>query len=182
MSACPSPRPRAGTSAAGIATACLAVLAAGCGSSPAKHVAELGSTAVRSSSNVSSGSSQVNGAVAFSRCMRSHAVPAYPDPGSGGLLPKETPQQLGVSPTTFQSAQRACIHLVPNGGRPSPTQVQQYRSVMLRYARCMRTHGVSNMPDPDSRGHLDIGPGTDVAVNSPGFQSAFQVCKSELSP
>ena len=53
---------------------------------------------------------------------------------------------------------------------------------MLIYARCMRKHGVSNMPDPDSRGRLDIGPGTDVRVNSPTFQAAFQVCKSMLSP
>lgn len=183
MSAPLSRRPHAvRASAAGIATAGQAVFAAGCGSSPENHVAELGSTTARSSSNVSRSSAQVGGAVAFSSCMRSHAVPAYADPGSSGLIPKKTPQQLGVSPSTFRAAQRACIHLVPNGGRPTPAQMEQQRSVMLRYARCMRTHEVSNMPDPDSRGHLDIGPGTDVAVNSPGLQSAFQVCKSELSP
>jgi hypothetical protein len=34
----------------------------------------------------------------------------------------------------------------------------------------------------DSREHLDIGPGTDVPVNSVRFQAAFQVCKSRLSP
>jgi hypothetical protein len=145
-------------------------------------VAELGSTAATSVSNAARTSAQVGGAVAFSGCMRSHGVPAFPDPGSGGLLPKKTPQQLGVSLATFQAAQRACIHLVPNGGRPTSAQVEQQRSVMLRYARCMRTHGVSNMPDPDSRGHLDIGPGTDVAVNSPRFAAAFQICKSQLSP
>jgi hypothetical protein len=53
---------------------------------------------------------------------------------------------------------------------------------MLIYAKCMRAHGVSNTPDPDSRGHLDIGPGTDVDVNSPRFQAAYRVCKSKLSP
>jgi hypothetical protein len=114
--------------------------------------------------------------------MRSHGVPAYPDPSSGGLIPKQTPQQLGVSAAEFQAAQGACIHLVPNRGQPTPAQVQQYRSVMLRYARCMRTHGVSNMPDPDSHGRLNIGPGTDVPVNSPQFESAFQRCKVDLSP
>jgi len=114
--------------------------------------------------------------------MRSHGVAAYPDPGGGGVIPKKTPQQLGVSPSEFQTAQSACIHLVPNGGQPTPAQVQQYRSVMLIYARCIRAHGVSNMPDPDSRGHLDIGPGTDVDVNSPRLQAAYQVCKSKLSP
>ena len=112
--------------------------------------------------------------------MRSHAVPTYPDPSSGGVLPKRTPRQLGVSPSEFQAAQRACIHLVPNGGGPTPVQVQQYRGVMLIYARCIRRHGVSNMPDPDSRGHLDIGPDTGVDVSSPQF--AYQACKTKLSP
>jgi hypothetical protein len=59
---------------------------------------------------------------------------------------------------------------------------QQYRSVMLIYARCVRAHGVPNMPDPDRRGHLDIGPGSGVDVSSPRFQAAYQVCKSRLSP
>ncbi len=145
-------------------------------------MAQLGSTTTTRSSSSSGAAAQVNGAVAYSRCVRSHGVPTYPDPTTGGLIPKKTPQQLGVSPAVLQAAQRACIHLVPNGGRPSPAQVQQYRGAMLIYARCMRAHGVSNMPDPDSRGHLDIGPGTDVAVNSPRFQAAFQVCKSKLSP
>jgi hypothetical protein len=53
---------------------------------------------------------------------------------------------------------------------------------MLKYARWMRARGVSNVPDPDSRGHLDVGPGANVDVNSPQFQAAFQACKSNLSP
>jgi hypothetical protein len=140
------------------------MLAAGCGGPPTSHL------------------TQQNGAVAFSRCMRSHGVPAYPDPTGSGLPPKKTPQQLGVSSSEFQSAQTACQNLLTNGGRPSQAQVAQYRGTMLIYARCLRAHGVSNMPDPDSRGHLDIGPGTVVDVNSPRFQAAFQVCKRKLSP
>jgi len=104
-------------------------------------VAQLGSTTTKSRSNPSAASAQADGAVAFSRCMRSHGLAAYPDPGGGGVIPKKTPQQLGVSPSEFQTAQSACIHLVPNGGQPTHAQVQQYRSVMLIYARCIRAHG-----------------------------------------
>jgi hypothetical protein len=147
----------------GFVVAGVAVVAAGCGAP--KDVA-----------------SQQNGAIAFSRCMRSHGVPAFPDPAGDGLLPKKTPQQLGVAGSELQAAEGACIHLVPNGGRPTSAQVARYRSTMLIYARCMRRHGVTKMPDPDSRGHLDIGPGTDVDVNSPQFQAAYDVCKSRLSP
>lgn len=142
----------------------LALLAAGCGSSPAGVA------------------SQQSGALAFSRCLRAHGVPAYPDPGATGVLPKETPQELGVAASQLQAAQRSCIHLVPNGGRPTPAQVAEYRSQMLTYARCIRTHGLPDMPDPDNRGHLDIGPGTGVDVDTPRFQAAYEACKSKLSP
>jgi len=150
--------------AAAAAAVGLALPAVGCGGSPAAS------------------STRQDGAVAFSRCMRSHGVPTYPDPGGDGLLPKKTPRELGVSGSAFRTAQGACIHLVPNGGRPTPVQVAVYRSTMLTYARCMRTHGVSNMPDPDSRGHLAIGPGSGVDVNGPGFQTAYRACKGTLSP
>jgi hypothetical protein len=155
----------------------LALLSAACGGSHTTRVAHVGSA-----TSASAVSDQGHGAMAFSRCLRSHGVPAYPDPGADGLLPKKTLQQLGVAGSVFQAAQDACIHLVPNGGRPTPAQVQQYKSVMLTYARCIRAHGVSNMPDPDSRGHLDIGPGSGVDVNSPTFEAAYQMCKSDLSP
>ena len=174
--------PTARSAAAIIAAAGLALLAAACGGSKGSHVAQLGSTSTRSSTSSSGASAEQNGAVAFARCMRSNGVATYPDPGSDGLLPKKTPQQLGVSSSTFQAAQGACIHLVPNGGQPTPAQVAHYRNVMLVYARCLRAHGVSNMPDPDSRGHLDIGPGTGVDVNSARFQAAYRVCKRELPP
>jgi hypothetical protein len=173
--------PAARAASAIIATPGLALLAAGCGGSPGARVAHLSATTTQSSLN-GAASAQLSGAIAFSRCMRSHEVPTYPDPTRAGLLPKKTPHELGVSSSEFQSAQGACIHLVANDGQPTQAQVQQYRGVMLIYARCMRAHGVLNMPDPDSRGHLDIGPGTDVDVNSPHFQSAFQLCKSRLSP
>jgi hypothetical protein len=171
------------TSSSVVITATLvAVLAAACGSSQNAHVAQLGSTTTQGNSIGSAGSARRNGAAAFSACMRSHGVPTYPDPSTPGLLPKKTPQQLGVSSSQFQTAQVACIHLVPNGGRPTQSQVQQYRSIMLRYAQCIHTHGVPDMPDPDSRGHLDIGAGTGVDVNGPAFQAAYRACKSRLAP
>lgn len=159
----PTANPPALRAAAPVLAVALAVLAAACGGSPAA-------------------STQERGAASFSRCMRSHGVAAYPDPSQPGLLPKRTLRELGVSNTQFQAAQGACIHLVPNGGAPTPAQVAQYRSTMLVYARCIRTHGVPNMPDPDSRGHLDIGPGSGVDVNSPKFLAAFHTCKKDLHP
>jgi hypothetical protein len=114
--------------------------------------------------------------------MRANGVPSFPDPDSSGKLPNATVQQLGVSNSRYQAATRTCQHLLPNGSNgPTPAQVQLYRNTMLIYARCMRAHGLNDFPDPDSRGRLDIGPGTDVPVDTPQFQTAFRACKHLLS-
>ena len=143
----------------------LALLAAGCAGSPTSHVAQR-TTATQSSTSGHStaGSARENGGLAFSRCMRSHGVSQFPDPDSSGAIPKVTMQQLGVSSSRFQAAQSGCAHLL----RSTTTQVQQTLSGMLDFARCMRSHGVSNWPDPstDSTGqavfdlHARINPDT----------------------
>jgi hypothetical protein len=48
--------------------------------------------------------------------MRSHGVPHFPDPGSGGVVPKADAQQLGVSSSQLQTAQQACAQLIPPTG------------------------------------------------------------------
>jgi hypothetical protein len=80
--------------------------------------------------------------------MRSHGVSQYPDPGSSGEIPKVSPQQLGVSSSQFQSAQNDCQHLLPNGGQSSQASDQQMMNAMYQFARCVRSHGVPNWPDP----------------------------------
>jgi hypothetical protein len=140
------------TGAAIIAAAGLALLAAACSGSP--------------SSTGSSGSPGAQGsAVAYSACMRSQGVPDYPDPDSSGQLPKGDAQQFGVSTSRYQAAQQACQHLFPTGGSPqqqdaqcmqnndcTQAQVQQMMTADLKLARCMRSHGVPNFPDPANGG------------------------------
>lgn len=133
------------TAVAIIATAGLALLAAACGGSSS------------SSSTTSAASAQENGALAFSRCMRSNGLSSFPDPTSSGEIPKDKVVPLVGSPQ-FQPAQRACQHLLPNTNPPRTTQaeVQQALSGMVRFARCMRSHRVQDWPDPTiDRHHPD---------------------------
>jgi hypothetical protein len=102
-------------------------------------------------------------AVTYSHCMRSNGVPSFPDPASNAGIPKTSAQALGVSSARFQAAQHACQHLVPNatsfeqrarqcltaGGCPQAL-VQQMLTADRTFARCMRSHGVPNWPDPTS--------------------------------
>jgi len=168
--------PAARTSAAIIAAASLALPVAALGSSTSS-TSPGGTTNARASALVRSTNTQQ--ALAYSRCMRSHGVPNFPDPGSNGAFPKVAPQQLGVSSSQFQAAQNHCRYLLPNGGSgASQTQVQQLMSGMLKFAQCMRSHGVSNWPDPviDAGGNPEFYLDGKVNQNSPQISSKIHGC------
>jgi hypothetical protein len=153
-------RPAARIAAAIIATVALTLLTAACGGGPALTPSDGPADAEGTASSPS--------AVAYSNCMRSHGVPNYPDPASGGQAPKTSAQQLGVSSSQFSAAGQACQHFYPTGGGSfqqliqecestgdcPQTVVQQALNVMREYAQCVRSHGVPNFPDPtvDSEG------------------------------
>ena len=128
------------TAAAIIATAALALLSAACDGSPS-------STGSGSSSN--SGGSANSKALAYAHCMRSDGVPDFPDPNSAGEFNKATIGQLSASNSQYQTATQACARLLPNsGGGPTAAEVQQEWNGMASFARCMRSHGAPNWPDP----------------------------------
>jgi len=142
------------TTAAVIGTAALAVLAAACNGSPS----------LTGGSPTAGGSADPTSAVAYSHCVRGHGVPRYPDPTSNGQLPKTDAQRLGVSSSELQAAQTACQHLLPAGSLQQQEHqcmqnsdcpsalVQQMLNADLKLARCMRSHGVPNFPDPTNGG------------------------------
>jgi hypothetical protein len=153
--------------AAIIATAVLAMLTAACSGS--------GSGSSSTGSGGSPNASSSPSAVAYSACMRSHGVPNFPDPGSGGQVPKADPQQLAVSTSQLQAAQQACQHLIPATGSTAEQQqetqctmagdcsqavVQQWMSGLRTLAQCLRSHGEPNWPDPiiSSQGGHPAGP------------------------
>jgi hypothetical protein len=160
-----------------LAPAALAILAAGCGGSSGSRVAQLTSTTQTTSADTVAASSKAGDPVAFSRCMRAHGVPNYPDPGSDGTIPKESLQQLGVSLRRYQAAQGACRSFLPNGGGgPTPAQLQQERAQALTFARCVRSHGVPSFPDPDSTGRIPDPATAGINQGSPAFEAANRAC------
>lgn len=143
------------------------LVAAGCGSSKAHHAA----------------STSTPSWVAFSGCMRSNGVPRYPDPDSSGKPPKKSAQQLGVSSTQFTAAQSSCRRFLPNGGRPpSQSQQQQVAAEAVSFARCVRSHGVPNFPDPGSDGRIPDPATVGINQGSPKFQSANDACGKYRPP
>ena len=128
------------TSAAVVVVAATLALLSACGGSPSS-TSSGGSTIAAGSAN--------SKALAFARCMRSHGVPDFPDPSSAGEFNKTTLRQLAASNSQYQTATQACAHLLPNsGGGPTQAEIRQEWNGMASFARCMRSHGAPNWPDP----------------------------------
>jgi hypothetical protein len=125
-----------------------------------------------------------NGWVAYSGCVRAHGVPRFPDPPSaGGAPPKKSLDQLGVSSARFQSAQSACRRLLPAGGQP-PSQSEQarVRAQALRFAQCVRAHGLPGFPDPAADGRIPDPASVGIDQGSPKFEAANRACAADRPP
>jgi hypothetical protein len=48
----------------------------------------------------------------------------------------------------------------------------------VKFSQCMRQHGISDFPDPDAQGHLQIriSPGSPMNPNNPQFKAAQKAC------
>lgn len=154
----------------------------------------------------SSGTSRTSGAsasahqeaLAFSRCMRAHGLPQFPDPGAGGalIIPTGTGTGTGTGIGTgidtgspaFQSAQRACSSTLPSKGVATPLPASQRKGI-LQYSACMRSHGLPGFPNPtfsDNKAsggagaQIKIGKSAGFDPSSPAFVIAQSACESLL--
>ena len=151
--------------------ACLALLAAACSGGSPNSPAGAGSPAASGST----------GALAYSRCMRAHGIKAFPDPNSQGGLDLNAGPGTGIDPSSpqYKAADQACKSLMPAQSPLSAAQQAAMKAGNLRYAQCMRAHGISDFPDPNSQGQLQIQarPGSDLDPNNPRYQSANTACQ-----
>ncbi len=138
------------TSARSWATAATIAATTGPGPAGGGYVAAGPSSTVPRPGPNAGGSTTSPSALGFSHCMRSHGVLRFPDPTASASVPRFSLQQLEISSTQFQAAEKACQDLLPAGADDifPPGEVQQLLVGMLAFSRCMRSHGVSGWPDP----------------------------------
>jgi hypothetical protein len=154
------------------------LFAAACGSSGSGGAPVASLSSSPSGSATSSGGSGGGSMLAYARCMRSHGLPSFPDPNANGNLQLngEPGSDLDPNSARFKAADAACKSL-----RPAPQAPPKgLRAQMLKYARCMRAHGISDFPDPNPDGSLQIkpsGPGSDLDPNNPQYKAAHDACK-----
>ena len=129
----------------------ISLISAGCGSSAPAGTASSASVA-GSGSGSRTGSASNGGntnatkrekAVKFAECVRAHGVPHFPDPDTSGSFNFG----VDVSAEVFTNAVNACKALQPPGSLSSKRSPRQ-QSAALRFAQCVRTHGVPDFPDP----------------------------------
>jgi hypothetical protein len=152
---------------------------------PAAAVAAVGLAACGggsdSDSNASADAKAQDAAISFARCMREHGV-QVDDPKGPGLSFNVT----GSNPTQMEAAQKACNHFLRHAVKPpSAEQQAKVRDNALKFARCMRQHGV-DFPDPQFEGGKVTmkfgGPGKKADPNDPTLQAAQRACQHFMGP
>jgi hypothetical protein len=126
------------------------------------------------------------GTLKLSRCMRANGVADFPDPNSQSAVEFST-REINPNSAQFDRALRRCEKYMRGGQGPSPAQRAQARERTVRFANCMRSHGVPNFPDPPSgSGSSQLaGPGPappGLDPHSPIFARAAKQCGSLLLP
>jgi hypothetical protein len=102
-----------------------------------------GASFTRANNSPSTPATRRERAVKFAQCVRGHGVPHFPDPDATGNFNFA----VDVSAQTFTAAVQACKALQPPGTLSGHRSVRQ-QSAALRFARCVRAHGVPDFPDP----------------------------------
>lgn len=153
------------------ALAMLAVIAAGCGNGSAGN-----------DTGNSNNSTRVK-ALRFAGCMRTHGVSGFPDPNAAGELTIDAVangSSVNTNTATFKTALSACKELEPpgfTGGKVTPSQ----RTARLRFAQCVREHGVPDFPDPTPNGPLiDTNriPSTGTSAGMSALNAATHACSA----
>ena len=149
-----------------VALAAAAALVAACGGGDSHDAAS-------SSPNAASVQSSEQSGIRYASCIRAHGVPDFPDSAvvSGGLLDINIPASFKDDPR-FQSAEQACRRDLPGGTAPVK-HVNLAKE--LAFSRCMRSHGITDFPDPSADGTFDINV---ASTTTPQFDAAAQACQS----
>jgi hypothetical protein len=119
-------------------------------------------------------------ALKFAKCMREHGVDMPdPQPGQGGRITLGGPGTGPQDQATMERAQKACQKILESVRPPelSKEQEQKFKDQALKFARCMREHGI-DMPDPQFQGGGRITQRMEEGIdpNSQRFRDAQEAC------
>jgi len=138
-----------------------------------------------STSTAASASTQAQARLNLAKCFRAHGI-NVPDPSSGGGAAAGGGlfrSLQGYSQAQISTARQACRQYFAQAFprlNLSPAQQAQFRAQIVKFAQCMRSHGI-NIPDPTANGAGGFGfrqAFRSIDRNSPAFQAAAKACQS----
>jgi hypothetical protein len=136
-----------------------------------------------SPSNGTASGTQFQARLNLAKCFRSHGI-NVPDPTANGGVPRGAFRILQQYPQAqVQAATQACRQYLTQAFPQlnlTSAQRAQFQQQLVKFAQCMRSHGV-NIPDPQpsANGFFGFrGAFRSVDRNSPAFQSAMTACQS----
>jgi len=116
----------------------------------------------------------------LARCVRANGLPGFPDPivRNDGVpaFPDSAPR---VPPAAQQACRTIAARIPPDYTATTAVSSSDYQK-LLRLARCIRAHGVSDWPDPNPLGQFPI----DTRIQQGGkrlFLPAIHAC-ARLNP
>lgn len=115
-------------------------------------------------------------ALAYARCMRSHGITDFPDPNAQGGF--SAPNGMDVNSAQYAAANNACKSL--DGSATPPPYNPATVAALVKYADCMRAHGLSWFPDPNAQGHLDVSFPKGTGPGNPQYTAANKACSADL--
>jgi hypothetical protein len=158
------------------ALAAIPVALAACGAQQDNNGIASAARASGSTASAAPSPSASGDALKFAQCMREHGVNVPdPEPGSNGI-------QIRIKGKTDQAkveaAQQACKKYSPIGNGPA-TMDPAFQDAVLKFAKCMREHGV-NMADPKVDGGRVMIGGPGMNPDSPTVKKANAACQKLL--
>jgi hypothetical protein len=131
------------------ALAMLAVIVAGCSKesesgNTTRTPSKAGTAGNANAASHNSTATPREQAVKFAACMRKNGYPDFPDPKASGEFPSFG---ISVSPAVWVRALKACKELQPPGSFSAHMSPKELAAA-LKFAQCIRAHGVEDFPDP----------------------------------
>jgi hypothetical protein len=126
--------------------------------------------------------------LAYSRCMRGHGAPFWPDPSArdgGPEYPITTHILAREHGPSWNAALSACSKVAPPQLPFTEAQLAAARSELMKQIRCVRAHGFAGWPDPViNPNDITFLPPRGVNVNHPPPQlkAAEQACHWPPAP
>jgi hypothetical protein len=113
----------------------------------------------------------------LAHCIRSHGMPGWPDPVINPLTnAPDWPPSAPRLPAGIQQACQSVANRLPPDAQQSQPPTPASMQALVRYARCMRSHGVPNWPDPNALGEFPMTTQMSVQAKGPADRRASGVC------